>query len=37
MTARRTIGSVVVILPVIALFVALQRYFVQGIATTGIK
>jgi multiple sugar transport system permease protein len=30
-------GSVVVILPVIALFVALQRYFVQGIATTGIK
>jgi multiple sugar transport system permease protein len=30
-------GSVVVIVPVIALFVALQRYFVQGIATTGIK
>ena len=30
-------GSVVVILPVIALFVALQRHFVQGIATTGIK
>jgi multiple sugar transport system permease protein len=30
-------GSVVIILPVIALFVALQRYFVQGIATTGIK
>jgi multiple sugar transport system permease protein len=30
-------GSVVVVLPVIALFVALQRYFVQGIATTGIK
>jgi multiple sugar transport system permease protein len=30
-------GSVVVILPVIVLFVALQRYFVQGIATTGIK
>jgi multiple sugar transport system permease protein len=30
-------GSVVVILPVVALFVALQRYFVQGIATTGIK
>jgi ABC-type glycerol-3-phosphate transport system permease component len=28
---------VVIILPVIALFVALQRYFVQGIATTGIK
>jgi multiple sugar transport system permease protein len=30
-------GSVVIIVPVIALFVALQRYFVQGIATTGIK
>ncbi len=30
-------GSVVVILPVVALFVLLQRYFVQGIATTGIK
>jgi multiple sugar transport system permease protein len=30
-------GSVVVIVPVIALFVALQRHFVQGIATTGIK
>jgi multiple sugar transport system permease protein len=30
-------GSVVVILPVVVLFVALQRYFVQGIATTGIK
>ena len=30
-------GSVVVIVPVIVLFVALQRYFVQGIATTGIK
>jgi multiple sugar transport system permease protein len=30
-------GSVVIILPVIALFVALQRYFAQGIATTGIK
>jgi multiple sugar transport system permease protein len=30
-------GSVVIIVPVIVLFVALQRYFVQGIATTGIK
>jgi multiple sugar transport system permease protein len=30
-------GSVVVIVPVILLFVLLQRYFVQGIATTGIK
>jgi multiple sugar transport system permease protein len=30
-------GSVVVILPVVVLFVALQRHFVQGIATTGIK
>jgi multiple sugar transport system permease protein len=30
-------GAVVVILPVIALFIALQRYFVQSVATTGIK
>ena len=29
--------AVVVVLPVIAIFLALQRYFVQGIATTGIK
>jgi multiple sugar transport system permease protein len=30
-------GSVVVIAPVILLFILLQRFFVQGIATTGIK
>jgi multiple sugar transport system permease protein len=30
-------GAVVVVLPVIAIFLALQRYFVQGIAMTGIK
>ena len=30
-------GAVVVILPVVALFIALQRYFVQSVATTGIK
>jgi multiple sugar transport system permease protein len=30
-------GAVAVILPVIALFIALQRYFVQSVATTGIK
>ncbi|WP_376778680.1 carbohydrate ABC transporter permease [Phytoactinopolyspora halotolerans] len=30
-------GSVLVITPVLVLFVALQRYFVQGIAMTGIK
>jgi multiple sugar transport system permease protein len=30
-------GAVVVVLPVLALFVALQRHFVQGIAMTGIK
>ena len=29
-------GSVVVVLPIIALFLLLQRYFVRGIATTGI-
>jgi multiple sugar transport system permease protein len=30
-------GAVVVVLPVIAIFLALQRYFVQGIAMTGIN
>lgn len=30
-------GAVVVVLPVLLLFVFLQRYFVQGIAMTGIK
>lgn len=30
-------GSVLVITPVLLLFVALQRYFIQGIAATGIK
>ncbi|MEV0143499.1 MULTISPECIES: carbohydrate ABC transporter permease [unclassified Nonomuraea] len=30
-------GSVLVITPVLLLFVALQRYFTQGIAATGIK
>jgi multiple sugar transport system permease protein len=30
-------GAVVVVLPVIAIFLALQRHFVQGIAMTGIK
>lgn len=30
-------GSVVVILPVLIIFIVLQRYFTQGIAMTGIK
>lgn len=30
-------GSAVVVLPVLAVFVALQRHFVQGIAMTGLK
>lgn len=30
-------GAVVVVLPVIVIFLVLQRYFVQGIAMTGIK
>ena len=30
-------GSVVVILPVLIVFIVLQRYFTQGIAMTGIK
>ena len=30
-------GSVLVITPIMILFLCLQRYFVQGIAATGIK
>ena len=30
-------GSVVVVLPVLIVFLVLQRHFVQGIATTGLK
>lgn len=30
-------GSVLVIIPILLVFVALQRYFIQGIAATGIK
>jgi multiple sugar transport system permease protein len=30
-------GSVLVITPIILLFVALQKYFIQGVAATGIK
>ncbi len=30
-------GSVVVIVPILIVFIALQRYFTQGIAMTGIK
>lgn len=30
-------GAVVVVLPVVAIFLVLQRHFTQGIATTGIK
>jgi multiple sugar transport system permease protein len=30
-------GAVVVVVPVLLVFVALQRYFTEGIATTGIK
>lgn len=30
-------GAVLVITPIVILFVALQRYFVQGVAMTGIK
>jgi multiple sugar transport system permease protein len=30
-------GSVAIILPVLAVFIALQRHFVRGIAVTGIK
>lgn len=30
-------GAVVIVVPVLAVFVALQRYFIQGVAMTGIK
>jgi len=30
-------GSVMVITPIVAAFIALQRWFVQGVATTGLK
>ena len=30
-------GAFLVVLPVLILFIALQRHFTQGIATTGIK
>ncbi len=30
-------GAVVVVVPVVAVFLVLQRYFIQGIAMTGIK
>ena len=30
-------GAVLIITPILLLFVALQKYFIQGVATTGIK
>jgi len=30
-------GSVVALIPVLVVFLSLQRYFIQGIASTGIK
>jgi multiple sugar transport system permease protein len=30
-------GSVVALIPVLIVFLSLQRYFIQGIASTGIK
>ena len=30
-------GAVLVIAPIVALFIALQRFFIQGVAATGIK
>jgi multiple sugar transport system permease protein len=30
-------GSVLIIAPILLLFVFLQRYFIQGVATTGLK
>jgi multiple sugar transport system permease protein len=30
-------GSVVALIPVLVIFLSLQRYFVQGVASTGLK
>ena len=30
-------ATIVIILPILVLFLFLQKYFVQGIATTGMK
>jgi len=30
-------GAVVIVLPILGLFLVLQRYFIQGVATTGLK
>ena len=30
-------GSVVTMIPVIAVFLALQKYFVEGVASSGLK
>ena len=30
-------ASVIVLIPVLAVFLSLQKYFVQGIATSGLK
>jgi multiple sugar transport system permease protein len=30
-------GSVLVITPIVALFVSLQRFFIQSVASTGVK
>jgi ABC-type glycerol-3-phosphate transport system permease component len=30
-------GSVVAILPILAIFIAFQRYFVAGVAAAGVK
>ena len=35
--ALQMAGAVVVVLPVVILFFAMQRFITQGIATTGIK
>ncbi|MBA3289591.1 MAG: carbohydrate ABC transporter permease [Acidimicrobiia bacterium] len=35
--ALQMAGSVVVVLPVVILFVAMQKYVIQGVASTGIK
>ena len=35
--ALQMAGAVVVVLPVVVLFLEMQRYVIQGIATTGIK
>lgn len=36
-TSWKTAAAVLIITPILLLFILLQRYFIQGVAMTGIK